>query len=267
MRRLTALLLAVTAPLTSTAAALASDAVPTPAVAAPPLDAAHALLARVLARVVEADGVDYGALVADHADLDAYRAQLALDPVPTAGPARMAHLINAYNAFTLALVVQLLPADRARWRRWSIKDGGGLLASVWKRYTFALGGQRYSLDQIEHELLRPMGDPRVHFAINCASRSCPRLAATPYLAATLEADLQRATAAFVGDPSQLRVTDGAVVLNPILDWFAADFEARGGVAAFLAGQTRDAAVKAALAAGAKLRFFDYDWHLNLAGAR
>lgn len=266
MNRLIAFIVAAASSLTAVTAACAATHIPTPSLTPAPLDADHALLARVLARVVEPDGVDYAALRADHADLDAYRAQLAEAPIPASGPARMALFINAYNAWTLALVLELLPPDEARWPTWSIKDGGGALASVWKRYTFVLGGQRYTLDQAEHEVLRKMGDPRIHFAINCASKSCPRLAGAPYRAATLEADLEAATRAFVCDPTQLRAAEGRLAVNPILDWFAADFERHGGVRAFLLAHVPDGPVNALLTSGSRLAFFDYDWRLNLARA-
>lgn len=266
MKLLRTLALAALTPLTSVAAACAAEHLPTPASDAPALDPAHRLLASVLARVVTPDGVDYRALVADHADLDAYRAQLARAPVPAERAARIAHLVNAYNAFTLALVVHLLPADRAGWPRWSIKDGARGLASVWKRFSFDLGGERVSLDAIEHERLRPLGEPRIHVAINCASRSCPPLSEQPTTAATLDADLARATRAFLADPGQLRLAGERVVTNPILDWFAEDFRAAGGVRAFLLAHLPEGPIAAALRRDAAISFFDYDWRLNL-GAR
>jgi len=266
MNRLLALVLAATSPLVTLVAACAAEPIATPALAPPPLDPDHSLLGGVLARIVKPDGVDYVALLADHADLDAYRAQLARAPIPSAGPERMAHLINAYNAWTLALVIERLPTDKSLWPTWSIKEGGGALASVWKRYTFELGGQRLTLDQVEHAELRKLGDPRIHFAINCASRSCPALAAHPYRARTLDADLEAATSAFLRDPSQLRVAAGKLSLNPILDWFAADFDAQGGVRAFLLARLPEGPAKSLLSASRGLAFFDYDWRLNLAGA-
>ena len=242
----------------------ATEHVPAPNVDAGSRDADHAALARVLAAVVAPDGVRYAALVADHADLDRYRGLLAKATIPPAGNARKALFINAYNAWTLALVARHLPADQRLWPKWSIKDAGTAFEDVWKRYTFDLGGRRYTLDQVEHEILRPMGDPRIHFAINCGSRSCPKLAAKPYRAATLDADLDAATIAFVRDPGQMRMADGRLDINPILDWFAADFKKVGGVRAFLLAHAAAGPVKSYLAGAGKLSFFDYDWHLNQA---
>jgi Protein of unknown function, DUF547 len=228
------------------------------------LDADHALLGKVLARTVRPSGVDYAALRADEADLDAYRAQLAATTIPEAPAERMALYINAYNAWTLALVVGKLPAERASWPSWSIKDAGTVTRNVWKTFEFELAGRRYTLDALEHELLRPMGDPRIHFAINCASKSCPALAATPYTAAGLERQLADAVKAFVDDPTQLRLTGDRLAVNPILDWFSADFAAGGGVAAFLKQHVTEPAVRAHLHAGGGFTYFDYDWRLNLA---
>lgn len=227
------------------------------------LDDEHALLAQVLAAVVHADGVDYAALRRDHATLDAYRAQLARTTVPADPRAKMALYINAYNAFTLALVVDLLPEAEARWPTWSIKDGGTTLQSVWKKYDFELAGQRITLDQLEHVRLRPMGEPRIHFAINCASRSCPALAATPYRARTLEADLTAAVRVFVDDPRQLRLVGDKLLVNPILDWFGADFAVVGGVRSYLRDHVVEGPLKAHLRGSGALGYFDYDWTLNL----
>ncbi len=244
----------------------AVEAVPTPTVAVPPLDAAQAEFASVLRTVVKADGIDYAALSDDHANLDRYRAQLAATTVPDDRTAKLALFINAYNAETLALVIAKLPADRAAWPTWSIKRAGGLLTSVWKAYSFEVAGQRYTLDELEHAVLRPLGEPRIHFAINCASRSCPSLADQPYVASTLDAQLDAAARAFAGSTYHLRLEQGVLRLNPILSWFGDDFAAGGGVRAFLQQHVPPGTVATALAADTPLKTFDYDWRLNLTGA-
>ncbi len=246
--------------------ACGSDAndIPTPDLSVPALDADHAMLGKALAAVVKPTGVDYAALRRDHADLDRYRAQLAKAAVPSDEEARKAHLINAYNAWTLAWVERNLPADERKWPEWTIKSGGTVFTSVWKRYTFALGGERYTLDQVEHEMLRPMGDPRIHFAINCASRSCPPLVLEPYVAARLSAQLDAAALAFVRDTNHVRLEDGKLLVNPILNWFAADFEKAGGVRAFLRARAPEGPIAKHLAGDRKIGFFAYDWRLNLA---
>lgn len=220
------------------------------------------LWAAVLQGVVRSDGVDYAALRRDRSTLKAVQAKLSTAAVPAANNERMAFYINAYNALTLALTESLLPKDPSKWPSWSLRDQGNAIQSVWKKYKFTVAGKQISLDEIEHRVLRPMGDPRIHFAINCASKSCPALAATPYTGAKLDAQLRQATKAFVQDKNQLRVVGGEVRTNPILDWFAEDFKSQGGVRAFLVANLPPGDAKAALAANKPLKFFDYDWHLN-----
>ena len=113
-----------------------------------------------------------------------------------------------------------------------------------------------------HQLLRPLGDPRVHFSVNCASRSCPPLLAKPYLAATVDAQLNSVTAAFATDPYHMRWVSGKLQVNPILDWFSEDFSAVGGVAKFLSPRSSPE-VRQYLDAGKKISYFEYDWLLNL----
>jgi hypothetical protein len=232
----------------------------------PALDATHARLAEVLARVVKADGVDYAELRRDHRALDLYLEQLALAAEPTDPGEAKALLIDAYNAWTLALVSRSLPEDQAKWPGWSIKDLGSLVSSPWKKYRFELAGKQVTLDATENRL-RMLGDPRIHVAINCASRSCPALAAEPYRAAMLDAQLDAAAQAFATSPYQVRIEDGGGVVrtNPILDWFAKDFAPVGGPLAFLAKHVGEGK-RGQQIARAKLTFFDYDWCLNLAGA-
>ncbi len=245
----------------------AVEEVATPAVVVPPLDAEHHEFAAVLHAAIKPDGVDYAALRADHAALDRYRAQLAAVTLPTDRPGKIALLINAYNAETLALVVSKLPADPAQWPTWSIKDAGSTFTNVWKAYNFDIAGRRYTLDELEHAVLRPLGEPRIHFAINCASRSCPPLAARPYLAATLDAQLEATARAFVTDPYQVRLDHGELRVNPILEWFGDDFTASGGVRAFLRARVPAGAIADYLVDSKPLRFFDYDWTLNLAAVK
>ena len=236
----------------------------TPTITASIWDAQHNELATVLKSIVKADGVDYAVLRRDTSALDRYRVQLARATTPTDAHEKIAFYINAYNAFTLTLVAEQLPADASTWNRWSIKDAGGWFTSVWKYYTFELSGTRVTLDHLEHALLRPLGEPRIHFAINCASRSCPSLAATPYLAITLEQQLETATKAFANNPYHVRLVDGDIITNPILSWFAADFAQSGGVTKFLASRVSPSPLAHQLTANATLTYFTYDWSLNIA---
>lgn len=245
----------------------AVEKVPTPSVVVPPLDSEHREFATVLQVAIKPDGVDYAALRADHAALDRYRAQLAAATLSTDRLEKIAFLINAYNAETLALVISKLPADPATWSTWSIKDAGSTFTSVWKAYSFDIAGRHYTLDELEHTLLRPLGEPRIHMAINCASRSCPPLAVQPYLVATLDVQLEATARAFVANPYHVRLQEGVVRINPLLDWFGEDFIASGGVRAFLSARAPAGPITDYLIGAKPLKFFDYDWKLNLAGVK
>lgn len=202
--------------------------------------------------------VDYGAL---RADPDYAR---ALDDFATADPARMsraerfAFWINAYNLMAIRTVVDRYPMQ-------SIKDGGNLLFPIWKKRVATVAGAERTLDEVEHGILRPeFGDPRVHFAIVCASLSCPDLRAEPYVAERLDAQLDDAARAFLANPSKgLVVTEkgDGVRVSPILKWFADDFAGGGGVPAFLRANAPATVPRAALEPGA-IAYLDYDWGLN-----
>lgn len=239
--------------------AATGEDVPVPKVAAPILD--HADLTAVLAQVVDDDGaVDYAALRADRAGLDRYLAALARTGVPRDRHGAMAYYINAYNVFTLQLVLRLLPADQAAWSGFSVAEQEGF----WKAYRFELGGARLTLDEIEHQRLRPMGDPRIHFAVNCASRSCPPLVPEAYVRERLEAQLEAAAVRFARSPYHVRTVGGKLVVNQLLDWFKGDFGGVDGVRRFLAQRQADEARRTTIERAA-IGWFDYEWSLNRPG--
>ena len=195
--------------------------------------------------------VDYAALAADP-HYPAALAALAGFPLARLDGQRerMAFFINAYNLLASKMVVDHQPLA-------SIKDVGNLLWPVWKRAAGRLDGAAVSLDDIEHGQLRRAGDSRVHFAIVCASLSCPDLRAEPYRAAQLESQLDAQARSFLANPGKgLRVESDSVRVSKIFGWFAADFAAQGGIAKFIARYR-------ALASGAKIEAtLDYDWRLN-----
>ncbi len=146
-----------------------------------------------------ASSVDYGGLKRDHAVLnDVLRDFAAVKPAEFAGFSRaeqMAFLINAYNAWTLELILSRYPDLQ------SIRDLGSLLGSPWKKSFAPLLGETRSLDWIEHQRLRPgYRDARIHFAVNCASVGCPALRPEPFLAVSLEAQLDDQQQRFLGSP-------------------------------------------------------------------
>lgn len=243
-------------------------------------DASHAAWSNLLSRHVAwtADGttstVDYAGFARDRAALKAYLD--ALSAVPQAEferwpkAQRDAFLINAYNAYTVELILSAWPNLK------SIKDLGSLLSSPWKKRFFVLLGAQRHLDEVEHSLLRGAEDfdePRIHFAVNCASIGCPALRPEAFTADRLEAQLEDQTRRFLSDRSRNRWDAAAdtLYLSSIFDWYKGDFESgwRGSrsVTAFVARYPTalgvDAASAARIAAGeVEIEYLDYDWKLN-----
>lgn len=210
----------------------------------------------VLLRNVRNGFVDYDGIRADPA-FDRYVAGLAtaaegdLDKPEV----RLAFLINAYNALAIQGILD------------------GYSPSSWfGRYRYFKGreygllGGKATLEQLEHGHILPLDDPRVHFAIVCASISCPRLASAAYDPAKLDAQLDSAARAFANDPTRNRfdVKRRIAFLSRIFDWYEADFvRAAGSTQKFLARYVSDPAAAELLAQdGFEVRFVDYDWDLN-----
>lgn len=245
-------------------------------------DHSHAALTALLRRHVvllrggQASQVRYGALAAERSALQAYLQGLSAvgDPAFKAfsKPQQQAFLINAYNAFTLELILTKYPDLE------SIKDLGSLLRSPWKPQWIPLLGTKVSLDDIEHGILRARGrfdDPRVHFAVNCASIGCPALREEAFVPERLDAQLEQQAQRFMGDRTRNRwnVQRQRLEVSKIFDWFGEDFRlGHQGIAslpAFLARhaeQLADAPADRERIRGqkAEIVFLDYDWALNAA---
>jgi len=182
---------------------------------------------------------------------------------------QMAFLINAYNGFTVELILTRYPNLQ------SIKDLGNLVQSPWKKKFFALLGEERHLDWIEHEQLRPgYADPRVHAAVNCASIGCPALRPEAFTAARLDAQLDDGMLRFMADRTRNRFANGRAEISAIFKWFREDFEKghKGfrridDLLARYADQLADApADREKLKAGAvPVSHLDYDWSLNDVG--
>ena len=222
--------------------------------------------------------VAYAGFKADRAALKAYLDSLsAVSAAAFAGwtkAERQAFLTKAYNGFTVELILTRYPDLK------SIKDLGSLLSSPWKPKWIALLGGKVSLDDIEHAMLRKRGDyddPRVHFAVNCASIGCPALREEAFVAARLDAQMDEQTLRFMSDRTRNRynASRGRLELSKIFDWYGEDFRLghRGigslqAFAARYAGQLADAPAHAAelreriRAGGVDIAFTDYDWALN-----
>lgn len=192
-------------------------------------------------------------------------------------PQQMAFLINAYNAFTVQLILTRYPDLK------SIRDLGGTFSSPWKQKFFKLLGQDAWLDQIEHEMLRKKGvydEPRVHFAVNCASIGCPALREEAFTADKLDAQLEEQALRFLSDRSRNRYNAQreSLEVSKIFDWFKEDWQSgyKGigkeqapvtsreqyfGKYAKLLTEKPDEQ-KMVAEGKAELRFLDYDWNLN-----
>lgn len=213
--------------------------------------------------------VDYAGFARDSAALRGYLQSLStvteaqFRQWPLAD--REAFLINAYNAATIQLILTRYP------KLHSIKDLGGLLSSPWKQAFVPLLGKTRSLDDIEHGLLRGdpgYGDPRIHFAANCASVGCPALRPEAYLGQRLRTQLEDQTRRFLRDRSRNRLDAGTLQISKIFDWYGRDFANQGGVSAFLARYPDalglDAGASDRLRRGQlSITYLDYDWSLNL----
>lgn len=204
--------------------------------------------------------VDYAAL-RDDPDWRRLLESLAAAPEPGSSASqseRLAYWINAYNVLAIDMVVRNFPVA-------SIRDIGSVLRPVWKRDAGKVGGRSVTLDEVEHTILRPLGDPRVHMAIVCASTSCPSLAREPFRVERIDAQLDAAARAFVANPTKgARVEPGGVRISKIFDWFAEDFVASGGVLAFVRRHASPEMRAAIDRLGPKPQrlYFDYDWSLN-----
>lgn len=198
--------------------------------------------------------VDYSALKKS-GQLEAAYQLIKTFPVETLAnrEEKLAFYINAYNILALKMVLDHWPVD-------SIKDVGNLLSPVWKKTAGVIGGQEVSLDAIENEVLRPMGEPRIHFAIVCASVSCPDLRTEPYTADKLNVQLDDQAGLFLNNAEKGLNDDGkAIHVSKIFDWFENDFKAVGGIEAFIR-QHRSGLSRSAIKAD-----IEYDWSLNSVG--
>ena len=236
----------------------------------------HELLGQVLSRhIVKLEfttAVDYQGLAANADDLIAYldslaRVELAdFDRWPTAE--QLAFLINAYNAWTLKLIIDNYPEVN------SIRDLGSFFSSPWQKEFIPLLGETRSLDNIEHTLIRASDryqDARIHFAVNCASIGCPALRAEVYTGEQLELQLEQQTIQFLSDKSRNYAEGDELFLSQIFNWYENDFE-RGwngsqALSQFLLKYRKALSLSAdqiALLQDDKMDFeyLSYDWSLN-----
>lgn len=173
--------------------------------------------------------------------------------------AQLAFWINAYNAVTLEGILQVYPTS-------SIRNHTAKLFgyNIWKDLPLLVGGHPYSLEQIEHQVLRKMNEPRIHFAIVCASVGCPRLRNEAYTADHLEEQLADNARDFFRRPKNFRVgREGTLYVSSILDWFGSDFgRTQAERFAYLKPYLPPSAQSIALDPNTAIQYIDYDWSLN-----
>jgi hypothetical protein len=235
--------------------------------------------AALLTTCVRGPRVDYAALHRNRAPLDRVTSEFAAparaEELAWTRPQRLAFWINAYNALTLRAIVDHYPI-RAGWFALGPRNSIRQIDGVWTALTWDAAGRKVSLDDIEHRILRPeFGDARIHFAINCASVSCPPLAALPYRPVELDAQLDESARAYLASPHGLRVERDRLYVSSIFKWYGDDFIERYAAAVpgnrpprerailgAIAEHGPPAAAVAARAGTPAIRYLEYDWSLN-----
>jgi len=175
---------------------------------------------------------------------------------------QLALWINAYNAYTIKLIIDRMPLTSIR----DIGLGLPVISGPWSIEMANVGGTTYTLNEIEHDIIREnFQDPRIHFALVCASKSCPKLRSEAYEGSRLNSQLETDTRRFINDPvrNTFDVSARTVYFSKIFDWYESDFEKSSGsvlafVATYLPGETR----KLVEDPDCKIEYLPYDWMLN-----
>jgi hypothetical protein len=227
----------------------------------------HALFSQLLGEHVEAGRVDYTALCRDPR-LATYCARLStIDPdTIDHEKARLAFWIDAYNALTLKVICDNYPVKSIN----DLSRGGdaGTVQGIWDRALFVVGGKKLSLNRIEHEIIRPrFNDPRIHFALVCAARSCAPLRSEAYEGASVDGQLDDQGRAFFSDATKNRfdVKKKVAYLSRILEWYASDFgdgseQVLLAIVRFLPAEV--AADIRSRPGAWRIEYVEYDWSLN-----
>lgn len=209
----------------------------------------YSVLTSILQKHVSPNGqVNYKAIKTNKASLDTYLEQYSkISPKNSWSKEQvLAYWINAYNAFTIELIIDNYPIK-------SIKD----LKKPWDKKFIPLANKKISLNYIEHEILRTLNEPRIHFAIVCASASCPKLLNEAYTPEKLNKQLTQATKGFLSDTSRNKISESNIEISKIFKWFAKDFKKNGSLIDFI-NTYSDVRVLS----NANIDYLDYNWSLN-----
>lgn len=159
--------------------------------------------------------------------------------------------INAYNAYTLKIILDNYPLKSIM----NIKENG---KDAWNIPFAKVGGKKYTLNQIEHEILRKdFNDPRIHVGVNCASGSCPQLGNFAFSEDNIDAELERLMKLFINDKNRNIITEKKIQVSKLFEWFKEDFTKNGSLIEYLNKYSTTKINKKA-----KIRFLEYDWSLN-----
>ncbi len=216
----------------------------------------HEIWNSLLKKHVGSDGfVNYKGFVKDGALLDEYIALLSSAHPQSSWPRdeQMAYWINAYNAFTIKLIVDNYPVKSIK----DIKKGIPFVNTVWDIKFIEIQGETYDLNKIEHGILRKdFKDARIHAAVNCASYSCPKLRNEAFVASKLESQLEDSMRDFVNDPLRNRIRADKAEISQIFNWFSDDFKDDGSTIKSYINRYSKVKTKG------KISYLDYDWSLN-----
>jgi len=195
--------------------------------------------------------VDYNGLKKVNTKLKSYTGLLSKNPPKNnwSKEESMAYWINAYNAFTVSLILKNYPVNSIM----EINDG-----KAWDLKFIQIGGKNYSLNNIEHDILRvKYPDPRIHFAVNCAAQSCPKLNNQAFTAENLESNLSRLANEFINNGSKNKLSGNPIKVSKLFDWYKEDFTKKGTVIDYI-----NKYAKTKVATSTKVDFMEYNWDLN-----
>jgi len=232
----------------------------------------HAIFDELLQKYVTPEGaVNYKGFIQDSVKFNSYLTLLENNFPNKKNWSRdeqLAYWINAYNAFTVKLIVDHYPVKSIK----DIKNGLPFVNSVWDIKFITIEGEEYDLNNIEHGIIRKeFGEPRIHFAVNCASYSCPRLRNEAFVAARLEEQLEDQTRLFFNDKRKNNIiSKDKIVLSSILNWYSPDFTNKGFLSRIFGKKNRTQTfinfvnpyVDIDISKNAEVEFMDYRWDLN-----
>lgn len=199
--------------------------------------------------VSEKGNVNYDKIKTNKDELEAIIAQFEKNQ-PTdkwSKNEKLSYFINVYNAYTIKVIIDNYPTK-------SIKD----ISGAWDKKIVSSGKAKISLSDVENKILRKMDEPRIHFAINCASFSCPNLANDAFVPATLEKQLEAATKSFINDKTKNSISEKEIKISEIFNWYAGDFKTKK--TSIIDYLNKYSTVK--IDKKAKSSFADYNWGLN-----